>query len=78
MPPQKFADGSGVVPNSRAESAFVRCIDSCMVVGRSADRLSAEIDRVGAGSGTIRLPLDDDDSLVNAVRDARNVIHPTK
>ncbi len=58
MTTRKFADGSSV-PNSRAESAFVRSIDSCLTIIRSAERLSERLDHVAvSGSGSIRL-LDD-------------------
>jgi hypothetical protein len=73
MPPKKLADGSGV-PNSRTESAFVRTVDACLTVGRAADRLSDELDHAmksGTGSGVIRVPMDEDDSLVVAVQEAR-------
>jgi hypothetical protein len=55
--PHNLADGTGV-PNSRAQSACIRAIDSYRDVIRSAERLTAEIDRQ-AGSGVIRLPLED-------------------
>jgi hypothetical protein len=68
---QPLADGSGV-PNSRAQSAFVRTIDACMTVERAADRVLAEMDHATIpGSGIISGPLDDDDSLVVAIQEAR-------
>jgi hypothetical protein len=74
MSPRKFPDGSRVT-NARAESACLRAIDSCLTLARSADRLSTEldhIDRTIPGSGIIRLPVEDDDSLMVAVREARD------
>ena len=71
---QPLADGSGV-PNSRAQSAFVRTIDACMTVGRAADRVLSEIDHATIpGSGVISGPADEDDSLVVALQEARGVI----
>jgi hypothetical protein len=67
---RKFPDGSGVA-NARLESACLRAVDSCMMVIRTADRLGDELDHVVPGSGIIRLPVDDDDSLVVALREAR-------
>lgn len=72
MARRKFADGSCIV-NAPAEAACLRAIDSCLQVSRSADRLGTELDHMTPppGSGIIRLPVDDDDSLMVAVRDAR-------
>lgn len=68
---QPLADGSGV-PNSRAQSAFVRTIDACMTVGRAADRVLSELEHAPiTGSGVICGPLDEDDSLVVAIQEAR-------
>lgn len=72
MSRKKFADGSGVT-NARVESACLRAIDSCLAIGRSADRLANELDHViPPSSGIIRLPMEDDDSLVIAVKEARD------
>jgi len=73
MSRKKFADGSGVV-NAEMETACLRAIDSCLTVSKSADRLSNELDhaQVIAGSGIIRIPMDEDDSLVVAVKEARD------
>lgn len=76
MSSTKLADGSGA-PATRIESAFVRAIDSCLGVGRSADKLLEELDTVARPSGVIRVPLDEDDSLVVAVREARAIVERT-
>jgi hypothetical protein len=72
MSSTKLADGSGA-PDTRIESAFVHAIDSCLGVGRSADKLLEELDAVTRPSGVVRGPLNEDDSLVIAVREAREV-----
>jgi hypothetical protein len=69
--PTKFADGSGV-PSPRVDSAFVRATEACLRVSRAADRLANELDHVTIpGSGVVHAPLDENDSLVVAVREAR-------
>jgi hypothetical protein len=68
--PRKFPEGSSVV-NARVEAACLRAIDSCMAVGRSADRLATELDHMNPSSGIIRLPVEEDDSLMVAVKEAR-------
>lgn len=70
MSPRKFPDGSQVL-NARTEAACLRAIDSCMTVIRSADRLSNELVHTAPSSGIIRLPVDEDDSLVVAVKEAQ-------
>lgn len=73
MAPRKFPEGSGVT-NARLESACLRAIDSCLSVGRSADRLGNELDHMTPvpGSGIIPLPLEEDDSLPVAVMEAKD------
>lgn len=70
MLPRKFPDGSQVL-NARTEAACLRAIDSCLTVIRSADRLGNELVHITPTSGIIRLPMDEDDSLVVAVREAQ-------
>lgn len=69
MASRKFPDGSGVA-NVRMESACIRAIDSCLVASTAADRLCHELDYLTPGSGIIRLPMEESDSLVIAVKDA--------
>lgn len=72
MTRRKFPEGSGIT-NAQVESACLRAIDSCLQVIRSADRLGTELDHMTPppGSGIIRLPVEDDDSLMVAVKEAR-------
>ena len=75
MARRKFPEGSGIT-NAQAESACLRAIDSCMAAGRSADRLGNELDHMTPppGSGIIRLPVEEDDSLMVAVKEAREAV----
>lgn len=64
-----FPEGSGI-SNSRAEVACVRTIESHMGVVRRADQILALMDDMTM-PGVVRAPIDDNDSLVIALRDAR-------
>lgn len=76
MAPQKFPEGSGVY-NSRVESACVRAIDACMTVSRKAAAILEAMDDVTI-PGMVRGAIEDNDSMVIALRDARDVGRPTK
>jgi hypothetical protein len=54
------------------ETACLRSVDSSIQVSEAADRLSVELDNLTPPPvGIIRPPLDEDDSLMVAIRDAR-------
>lgn len=75
MRPKKFPDGSNA-KNAPFESACLRAIDASLAVGRSADRLGNELDHMTPppGSGIIRLPVEEDDSLMVVVKEAREAV----
>jgi len=73
---QKFPDGSGV-NNSRVDSACVRAIDAHMTVINKADAILEVMDEMTI-PGRVRGPIDDNDSMVIALREARDVGQTTK
>ncbi len=63
--PTKFADGS--TTGHRLEVAAVRAIDAYMMVEKSAERLSEELDQI-TSPGVVRVHITDEDSLVIAIK----------
>jgi hypothetical protein len=65
---RKLADGSG--SERRADAGFERIIESMMAFDGKVDRLSRVLDELTAPG--IPAKLDDDDSLIIALRDYAN------
>ena len=65
---RKLADGSGG-GGRRPEAACVRALDASIALGRKADRIMRDLDEITI-PGAVKLPIDENDSLVVALQDA--------